>query len=67
MKVKIVNLITSVRTLMRSEFCPSFPLANWRSVGCGFVVWYVLMMGGWLSVPLIVINTFVIVYEVLLG
>ena len=51
-KGKIVNLISSVRTLMRSEFL--VPLISTKA-------------NGLLTVPLIVINTLVIVYELVLG
>ena len=54
MKGKLVNLISSVRTLMRSKIL-LFPMREKElSNSCSIV-------------PLIVINTLVIVYELVLG
>lgn len=65
-KSKLVNLISSVRTLMRSMY--SFPLLAGRGTS-----WLAGRQAGRLTrvsiflVPLIVINTLVIVYELVLG
>ena len=56
-KSKLVNLMTSIRTLMRSTFPPCFLLRFWGDV--------LLMMFG--LVPLIAINTIIILYEFALG
>ena len=86
-KGKLVNLISSVRTLMRSEFaCSCFyfrfveggrgvlslVVEVWVRVmrlgKGGFFVVGRLLTGFWgMVVPLIVINTLVIVYELVLG
>lgn len=83
-KGKLVNLISSVRTLMRSEFTFSYlpirgrrtgVLSFWVSVYSGgmdlgrpFYVDRRLLTEFWgIVVPLIVINTLVIVYELVLG
>ena len=70
-KSKLVNLISSVRTLMRSMFILYFIYIFF----CLFVFvpgargsgWSLADTCGFVLVPLIVINTLVIVYELVLG
>jgi len=76
-KSKLINLMTSVRTLMRSTFFsfppPSFPWASWTCLRfyCIYINWKKdVKRGGTnecVTVPLIMINSVIIVYELALG
>lgn len=54
-KAKIITLIASVRTLMRSTVCPVTLTSTIHTNACAP------------AVPLVVINTLIIVYELILG
>ncbi|KAF8431358.1 hypothetical protein BGX38DRAFT_1229264 [Terfezia claveryi] len=59
-KAKLINLISAVRMLMRSTYppCTLQPPGN---------VCIKLTFMGWIAVPLIGINTIIILYELILG
>ncbi|KAL4751754.1 Yos1-like-domain-containing protein [Aspergillus terricola var. indicus] len=74
-KAKTINLIASIRTVMRSTYSISTRLDSqtlsstfsFRSYVEGGLRWLHGHTKTWKTVPLIVINTIIIVYELILG